>query len=327
MKKFTLIPYVFFLSFILVFFACNQTNNQKSNDETILKGSTSILVDETLLPIIADQVEVFESLYAGSKIKLIAKSEAESVLALAKDTSKIAILSRKLNLALAKDTSKIAILSRKLNPEEEKVFESKKITPRTTVFAIDAIAFISNKRNKDTLVALQDVVDFMKGNSNSNIKGLVFDNPNSSSVRYMNELSGLKEMPSKGIFSFKTNEEVIQFVSQNDGMIGIVGVNWLMQPSLKMQPIVDKVNLISVKGIGKTAYYAPTQNNLAEGKYPLARDLYIINCQGYSGLGMGFASFIAGDIGQRIILKSGLLPIKIPGRNIKTRTQLENKNK
>ena len=309
MKKFALIPYVLFLGLIIVFFACNQNNKQKSNNETILKGSTSILVDETLLPIIEDQVEVFESLYAGSKIKLIAKSEAESV------------------LALSKDTSKIAILSRKLNREEEKVFESKKITPRTTVFAIDAVAFISNKRNKDTLVALQDIVDFMKGKSISNIKGLVFDNPNSSTVRYMNELSGLKEMPSKGIFSFKTNEEVIQFVSENEGMIGIVGVNWLMQPSLKMQPIVDKVNLISVKGIGKTAYFAPTQNNLAEGKYPLARDLYIINCQGYSGLGMGFASFIAGDIGQRIILKSGLLPIKMPGRNIKTRKQLENKNK
>jgi phosphate transport system substrate-binding protein len=309
MKKFALIPYVLFLGLIIVFFACNQNNKQKSNNETILKGSTSILVDETLLPIIEDQVEVFESLYAGSKIKLIAKSEAESI------------------LALSKDTSKIAILSRKLNSDEEKVFESKKITPRTTVFALDAIAFISNKRNKDTLVALEEVVDFMKGKSISNIKGLVFDNPNSSTVRYMNELSGLKEMPSKGIFSFKTNEEVIQFVSENEGMIGIVGVNWLMQPSLKMQPIVDKVNLISVKGIGKTAYFAPTQNNLAEGKYPLARDLYIINCQGYSGLGMGFASFIAGDIGQRIILKSGLLPIKMPGRNIKTRKQLENKNK
>ena len=309
MKKFALIPYVLFLGFIIVFFACNQTNKQTSKNETILKGTTSILVDETLLPIIEDQVEVFESLYAGSKIKLIPKSESESV------------------LALAKDTSKIVILSRKLNPEEEKVFESKKITPRTTVFAIDAIAFISNKRNKDTLVALQDVVDFMKGKSNSNIKGLVFDNPNSSTVRYMNELSGIKEMTSKGIFSFKTNEEVIQFVSENDGMIGIVGVNWLMQPSQKMQPIVNKVNLISVKGIGKAAYFAPTQNNLAEGKYPLARDLYIINCQGYSGLGMGFASFIAGDIGQRIILKSGLLPIKMPGRNIKTRKQLENKNK
>jgi phosphate transport system substrate-binding protein len=48
----------------------------------------------------------------------------------------------------------------------------------------------------------------------------------------------------------------------------------------------------------------------------LARDLYIINCQGYSGLGMGFASFVAGDIGQRIILKSGLLPIRTPGRKL-----------
>jgi phosphate transport system substrate-binding protein len=46
----------------------------------------------------------------------------------------------------------------------------------------------------------------------------------------------------------------------------------------------------------------------------LARDLYIINCQGFSGLGMGFASFVAGDVGQRIILKSGLLPVRIPTR-------------
>jgi phosphate transport system substrate-binding protein len=162
---------------------------------------------------------------------------------------------------------------------------------------------------------------------NSSIKGLVFDNPNSSTVRYMKELSGTKELPSKGIFSFKTNEEVIQFVSENEGMIGVIGVNWLMEPSLKMRPIVDKINILNVKGIGKTDYFAPTQNNLAERKYPLSRDLYIINCQGYSGLGMGFASFIAGEVGQRITLKSGLLPVKMPGRNIKVRKQIEKENK
>jgi len=308
MKKFPIIPFVFFLGLIVVFFACNQNNKPKNSDETILKGSTSVLVDETLLPIVEDQVEVFESLY-DAKIKVNSKSEAETV------------------LALSKDTSKIAILSRKLNPEEVKVFESKKIKPRTTVFATDAIAFISNQRNKDTLIALQEVVSFLKGMPNSSIKGLVFDNPNSSTVRYMNVLSGIKELPSKGIFSFKTNEEVIQFVSENEGMIGVVGVNWLMEPSLKMRPIVDKINILSVKGIGKTDYFAPTQNNLAEKKYPLARDLYIINCQGYSGLGMGFASFIAGEVGQRITLKSGLLPVNMPGRNIKIRKQIEKENK
>lgn len=308
MKKFPFIPFVFFLGLIIVFFACNQNNKPKNEEETILKGSTSVLVDETLLPIVEDQVEVFESLYEA-EIKVNAKSEAETI------------------LALSKDTSKIAILSRKLNPEEVKVFESKKIKPRTTVFATDAIAFISNQRNKDTLIALQEVVNFLKGMPNSSIKGLVFDNPNSSTVRYMNELAGIKELPSKGIFSFKTNEEVIQFVSENEGMIGVVGVNWLMEPSLKMRPIVDKINILSVKGIGKTDYFAPTQNNLAEKKYPLARDLYIINCQGYSGLGMGFASFIAGEVGQRITLKSGLLPVNMPGRNIKIRKQIEKENK
>jgi len=214
MKKFPLIPFVFFLGLIAVFFACNQNNKPKNEEETILKGSTSVLVDETLLPIVEDQVEVFESLY-DAKIQINSKSEAETI------------------LALSKDTSKIAILSRKLNPEEEKVFSSKKIKPRTTVFATDAIAFISNKRTKDTLIALQDVVNFLKGMPNSKIKGLVFDNPNSSTVRYMNEIAGTMELPSKGIFSFKTNEEVIQFVAENEGMIGVVGVNWLMEPSLK----------------------------------------------------------------------------------------------
>ena len=34
---------------------------------------------------------------------------------------------------------------------------------------------------------------------------------------------------------------------------------------------------------------------------------------------MGFASFVAGNIGQRIVLKSGLLPHEIPTREIRIR--------
>ena len=105
-------------------------------------------------------------------------------------------------------------------------------------------------------------------------------------------------------------------------MIGVVGVNWLSQPMPEMQEYVDKVNVLSVKSLSGGNYYSPSQNNIAEGKYPLARDLYIINGQGYSGLGMGFASFVAGDIGQRIILKSGLLPVRVPGRRINIRNEI-----
>ena len=89
-----------------------------------------------------------------------------------------------------------------------------------------------------------------------------------------------------------------------------------MQPSQNMQLYIGNIQVLSVKGTDSDRYIAPTQNNLAEGTYPLARDLFIINTQGKAGLGMGFASFIAGERGQRIILKSGLLPARMPGRNL-----------
>ncbi len=282
-----------FLVAVLVF-ACNQISD-KNAKETILKGSTTIYVDETLAPIIEDQVAVFENEY-NAKVTLVAKSESETV------------------NSLFKEKAAIAILSRNLSAEELKIFKQRKINPKITVFATDAVAFISNKSNKDSLVALKDIISFMQGKPVTSIKGLVFDNLNSSTLRYMNSLAGIKAIPEKGVFSFKSNDEVIKYVSENDGMIGVVGVNWLSQPIPAMQKYVDDVTTLSVKGLKGDNYYIPSQNNIAEGKYPLARDLYIINCQGFSGLGMGFASFVAGDVGQRIILKSGLLPVRIPTR-------------
>jgi phosphate transport system substrate-binding protein len=37
------------------------------------------------------------------------------------------------------------------------------------------------------------------------------------------------------MFSFKTNEDVIKYVSENEGMVGVVGVNWLSQPSTDLK--------------------------------------------------------------------------------------------
>lgn len=290
--------------FVFLFAMCNQKSKNEADKETILKGSIDITVDETIKPIVDDQVAVFEGTYYGAKINVKPKSEAELV------------------NDLLNQKAKVVVMARDLSKDEIAKFEKNKINPRVTPFAIDAIAFISSKGNNDTLIALKTVIDFMQGKSDPRIKGLVFDNPNSSTVRYMKELAKVKDIPAKGVFSFKTNDEVIKFVSENDGMIGVVGVNWLSQPSPNMIDVIKKINVLSVKGLNDSQYYSPTQNDLAEVKYPLARDLFIVNCQGYSGLGMGFASFIAGDIGQRIVLKSGLLPVRTPGRKLKIRNQI-----
>jgi len=290
---------------LIFFIACKKSNKE---EETILKGKATLLVDESIFPIVEDQQAVFETQY-DAKLNLLKNSESK-------------IINFLLN-----DTAKIAVLPRKLSEAEEKAFSNKKITPKQTLFAKDAVVFITNKTSNDTLIALDDIVSFMKGNDVKGIKGLVFDNPNSSSVRLLTEKAGVKISSQKNIFSFATNMEVIKYVSENEGMIGVVGVNWLYQPPLQMQSTVDKVRVMSVKPDEKSGYIYPSQFNIGKGFYPLARHLYIINCQGYSGLGMGFASFVGGERGQRIVLKSGLVPVRYPSRNIITRKKVLNDNK
>lgn len=286
-----------FVVVVALIFSCNQKTTNKQDSETIISGKTTILVDESLLPIVEDQVSVFENQYE-TKIKLIPESEKQLV------------------MDLSKNKSKIAILSRELNSKEVAVFKQKKIVPRTTAFAIDALALIKNKKTNDTLIDLDVIIKFIKGDK-SVIKGLVFDNPNSSSVRYLCEMAKVNSLPDNGMYSFNTNEEVIKYVSENEGMIGIVGINWLFQPSTVSKKYIEKVNILSVKSSDTDGFVYPSQENIATRKYPLARVLYIINCQGYEGLGMGFASFIAGEIGQRIVLTSGLAPMREPSHNIR----------
>jgi phosphate transport system substrate-binding protein len=305
MSKLVKTIFGFLLITLLFVFSCQK---KSTNEETMMKGKATIYADESLVPIIEDQIAVFENQY-DAKLNLVGKSQAE-------------VFNDLLN-----GTAKIAIVTRKLSDNELKAFENKKINPRINVFAKDAIAFIRNKKSNDTLIALQDVIDFMQGKEVKTIKGLVFDNPNSSTVSYINNLSGIKVTKQKNIFSFKTNNDVIKYVAENDGMIGVVGINWLFQPSLIMQETVDKVNLLSVKSLKSKEYVYPSQDNLAGGKYPLARDLYIVNCQGFVGLGMGFTSFLTEDRGQRIILKSGLVPIKFPTRKIITRKEITKETK
>lgn len=294
--------FIFYLSVsIFVFgFGCQ---DKKPEKDTIVTGSTSLLVDESLVPIVEDQLAVFQNSYDAT-IRVLPQSEKEAV------------------ISLTEKKADIAVLSRKLSAAEEAFFKSKSMIPVTTAFAKDGIALVTNTKSNDTLLSVAEIVDFLHQKP-SKIKGLVFDNPNSGTVQYICNLAGLTKLPEKNVYSFKTNNEVMRYVAENNGLIGVVGVNWITQPSPDMDEIVSALKVMYLKNTADGKYYQPTQDALAAGTYPLARDLYIINCQGYDGLGIGLASFIAGEKGQRIILKSGLAPVRVPGRNIKTRKEIE----
>jgi phosphate transport system substrate-binding protein len=108
--------------------------------------------------------------------------------------------------------------------KRSKYFEQLNNKPKTTKMGL-----MQSFQIKIIMVALKDVILFMQVTANY-CKGLVFDNPNSSTARYMKELAGIEELP-KEVYSFKVNKDVVKFVSENDGMIGVVGLNWLYQPS------------------------------------------------------------------------------------------------
>lgn len=284
---------VFLTTLMLIMQSCK--NDSKTEEvESYTEGKATILVDESLLPIIEEQEMVFESEYKKAKITLQATPESEIIYQLQKGTVEMAVIAKELN---QNDLNGISNTNKYVN-----------VTP----ICYDAIALIINKSEPVNALTEKEVIDLIKNEKEGT--QLVFDNENSSTLNYFLEKAQVKNIP-KNITALKNNQEVIKFVAENQKTIGFVGVNWLLY---KDEFTVKHFKNVKVLAVGKTKEIAvkPTQSNLKTQTYPFIRKINLLNLQGRNGLGMGFANFIQKDVGQRIVLKSGLLPINIPAREV-----------
>ncbi|MFD2512746.1 PstS family phosphate ABC transporter substrate-binding protein [Pontibacter locisalis] len=286
-------------------------DNSGEQLDTPTTGNINISVDETFKPIIESEVDTFEGIYKYADIDAAYKPEGEVI----KD--------------LLNDSTRVAVLSRELSENEKAVFDQKKIIPRSTKIAIDAIALIVNRNNKDTLLTMEELKKVFTGqakqwkdlDADSKLGDItiVFDNNNSSTARYVRDSLTTDQKLPQNTFAANSHEALIDYVAKNDNAIGVIGVNWISD--FDDSTVVDFQKRIKVVGISPDPnpqsteeYYQPYQAYIAQGVYPLRRYLYIISTEGRTGLGTGFASFVAGDKGQRIILKSGLVPATMPVR-------------
>ena len=127
----------------------------------------------------------------------------------------------------------------------------------------------------------------------------------------------------RALWTSEERAELIDYVARTPDAIGIIGVNWLSDRNDSTGLSFSKeVRLMSVSAADKAMpdnSYKPYQAYLYYGDYPLARSIYALLNDPRSALPRGFASFHASDRGQRIILKSGLVPATQPVRvvNIK----------
>ncbi|WCT12766.1 PstS family phosphate ABC transporter substrate-binding protein [Mucilaginibacter jinjuensis] len=288
---------------ILLFITCQQkkADKYKANDDEPHKGEINIAVDESFKPIVDEEAYVFKGIYTEAKPNFKYETENDVL------------------RSFFNDSVRVAILSRKLDTNETRILKNRTLPPEIIPFAVDAVSLIVNKASNDTLITVADIKNMLAGKTKTD-KSIVFDNPNSSLVRYLKEFTGSKDLTQKNIYALKSNKEVLNYVSTHENAIGIIGFSWLNDPDPDYAAAVNNVKIVGVRDEGSKQfakeYYKPSQTTLALKQYPLSRHLYIINSTGKLGLGRGFTDFLASERGQRIILKSGLLPDSIPQRLI-----------
>jgi phosphate transport system substrate-binding protein len=296
---------------VLLATSCKSYSDKQINKETATRGDIKIGVDEAYQLLADSQIAVFEAIYKYAHITPINASE-DSVLRL-----------------FMADSVRLMITSRKLTTNEEAYLKEKNIVPRTTLIAWDAIAFIANRSNPDSLIRYNTlhevfdgkVKDWKQINPKSKLGGIrvVFDNQGSGNIRYIVKKFGITALPDF-CYSANSNPSVVDYVEAHPDAIGIISVNWVSDPHDSITHAF--LRKIKVMGISSEFYsegddfYTPHPAYIADKSYPFIREVYAISRESITGLGRGFIQFVAGDQGQRIILRSGMLPATMPIRII-----------
>jgi len=296
---------------------CNGINRNPYAD-TPTTGIINIGVDENFKNITEAELMVFEGLYEYAEITPVYTTENECV------------------QMLLDDSIRLIITYRPLYEYEKASFQKKHIIPRELKIATDAIAVIIHPENSDTLLSMKELKGILTGdikqwnqlNQKSTIGDIdvIFDNKNSSILRFVLDSVCDFSALSDHSYAMDSTIDVVNYVAEHRNSIGLIGVSLVSDSDDTTQmSFLKRINIVAMsESDHPTAEnsYEPYQAYIYQGSYPLTRDVYIINAEPRNGLATGFMSFLASDRGQRIILKSGIIPAVAPVRIINVRKNL-----
>lgn len=278
--------------------------------DTATSGKISIGVDEAFQPLMQAEIDAFSASYKYATVKPVYTSEDMAV-----------------QLLLA-DSVRSVIMTRSLTDKEKQFFDAKKLFPKTLKIATEAVAFVVNKNNPDSLLTMNRLRTILSGDAKvwNEVSGkgsqknivLVFDNANSSNLTYVRKKFDLRGDLDKRIYSANSSRNVVSYVQKNENAIGVIGASWISDSDdPQQQQFKRDVTVVSIAAKDDPTiddYFQPYAAYLQTKQYPLHRDLYIVSREARVGLGTGFAAYVASDKGQLIILKAGLLPATMPVR-------------
>ena len=284
------------LMLVLLFTGCNNDEHKTSKDDTPLKGTIYISVDESFKPVIEEQIRIYEASFPGTHIIASYKPEADCLKDFFRDT-----------------LNRMVIVTRGLSDKEDRYMEdSLNYNPGWNKIASDAIAIIINSKSNDTIFSIDRLQKQLTGKINRD-QHIVFDGLNATStVRYISDsiLHGEK-FDTAVVQAAKSSREVIDYVSENENAIGLVGISWIGNPEDTAQVnMLRKVKIAYVQCdlCNDSPYVKPVQSSIVTKRYPLVRGLYYIVKENYLGLGSGFVNFMKYERGQLIFRRAYLAP-------------------
>ena len=295
------------IAFLLLLISCTETDKHGQSLDSPTSGSITLAADESLRPLVDAEIAAFEGIYPKASINVIYTSERGAI------------------ENLLNDSARCIIVTRRLDKDELQTLTNQKVKGMQRTIAKGAIALIINKQNPDTLIRLDDLRNILSGEiktwntrqKNAMPLGIevVFDQPHAGIIRYLKDSLRLFDKLPENFFAVKGNHEVVEYISRNPQALGLIDVSWISDSDDSTAN--SFLNTIRVMGVSTdSVYYQPYQAYVAQGQYPLSREVIMISREARTGLASGFLSFIAGEKGQRIVLKSGLVPATMPIRII-----------
>jgi phosphate transport system substrate-binding protein len=288
---------------------CRFTPPDPNVDDTPTSGRAVILADADARPVIEQEAAAFSVLYADAELDIHYMGENE------------------LLHAMLSDTVRCAVTSAAPGGEQQAWFDKRQLSAPVVPIYVDAIAVVVNKESPLERLDLEQVRGILDADS-AHAEGASWreDTGGISSLRALFAGSGsgtartlIDSLHLSGIRASALPDVagVIAQAARDPHAVGFIpfaAISDLDNPA--MRALRDQVKLLPITRSANTPPVLPSQGSIADGRYPLRRTMKMILTEGKSGLGTGFVSFVANHKGQRIILKLGVAPIRVPPRNV-----------
>lgn len=300
----------------------------EKKEHSATSGTTTLVCDNSFENIFKQEVDVFEYQYPEAHILVRYGTQAEA-----------------LDSLFSLNTRSV-VVSRDLTPEEKRGLKAKykkernaNVNVRSSKIAVDAVAFIVNSKNTCEKLTVSELGDIMSGEASqwsdlepSNLGAIrvVLDKTGSSLATFLSDSLCHGEPLGPNVFQAGSVADVFNIVEKDDNAIGVLGVSWitsdmegadvsredLAKSVLSDEAVVgatltQRVKVLKVNRDNEVTAYKPYQQYIFDGSYPLFRQIYMITTAPTSNVAGGFYSFVTGPIGQKIIMKTGILPARV----------------